>query len=177
MEKSGAKSNDQLSRKLEPQEVDSLVQTPRRSDQAAGDRLRVYRQRFEDLSNEIQITKACEFAGCMLRVSIGMHCKTIHDVDDGLKVRQEHAENIHYLVKIAKSLHGSVVQFFKSKLHVVLIITKSKYRYCKYHTSNDVFSRCKKVHKMATGRSDDELIQSDNKMRIGTRSGKFIIVD
>ena len=25
--------------------------------------------------------------------------------------------------------------------------------------------------------SDDELIQSDNKMRIGTRSGKFIIVD
>ena len=48
---------------------------------------------------------------------------------------------------------------------------------CKYHTSNDVFSRCKSVHKMATGKIDDELIQSDNKMRIGTRSGKFIIVD
>ena len=43
----------------------------------------------------------------------------------------------------------------------------------KYHTSNDVFSRCKSVHKMATGKSDDELIQPDNKMRIGTRSGKF----
>ena len=39
------------------------------------------------------------------------------------------------------------------------------------------FPRCKSVHKMATGKSDDELIQSDNKMRIGTRSGKFIIVE
>ena len=44
---------------------------------------------------------------------------------------------------------------------------------CKYHTSHDVFSRCKSVHKMATEKSDDELIQHDNKMRIGTRSGKF----
>ena len=50
-------------------------------------------------------------------------------------------------------------------------------RWCKYHISNDVFSRCKSVHKMATGKSDDELIQFDNKMRIGTRSGKFITVD
>ena len=39
------------------------------------------------------------------------------------------------------------------------------------------FSRCKSVHKMATGKSDDELIQLDNKMRIGTRSGKFMKVD
>ena len=44
---------------------------------------------------------------------------------------------------------------------------------CKYHTSNDVFSWCKSVHKMATGKSDDGLIQRDNKMRIWTRSGKF----
>ena len=44
---------------------------------------------------------------------------------------------------------------------------------CNYHTLNDVFSRCKSVHKMATGKSDDDLIQQDNKMRIGTRSGKF----
>ena len=43
----------------------------------------------------------------------------------------------------------------------------------KYHTSNDVFSRCKSVHKMATVKSDDELIQLDNNMRIWTRSGKF----
>ena len=48
--------------------------------------------------------------------------------------------------------------------------------WCKYHTSNDVFSRCKSVHKMATGKSDDELRQPDNKMRIGARSGKITIV-
>ena len=47
----------------------------------------------------------------------------------------------------------------------------SNRRVCKYHTSNDVFSRCKSVHKMATGKSDDELIQSDNKVRNWTRSG------
>ena len=32
------------------------------------------------------------------------------------------------------------------------------------------------VHKMATGKSNDELIQSDNKMRIRTRSGKSRII-
>ena len=35
------------------------------------------------------------------------------------------------------------------------------------------FSQCKSVHKMATGKSDDELIQLDNKMRNWTRSGQF----
>ena len=38
------------------------------------------------------------------------------------------------------------------------------------------FSRCKSVHKMATGKSDDELLQIDNKMRIWTRSGKTRIM-
>ena len=51
--------------------------------------------------------------------------------------------------------------------------TSSSSSSCKYHTSNDVFLWCKSVHKMATGKSDDELIQLDNKMRIWTRSGKF----
>ena len=46
-------------------------------------------------------------------------------------------------------------------------------RGCKYHTSNDVLSWCNSVHKMATEKSDDELIQSDNNMRIGTRSGQI----
>ena len=53
-----------------------------------------------------------------------------------LKVRQEHAENIHHLVKIQipQSLHASVdtpktVQFFKSKLRGFLINTESRYRY------------------------------------------------
>ena len=44
---------------------------------------------------------------------------------------------------------------------------------CKYHTSNDVFRGAKCVQKMATGKSDDELLQHDNKMRIWTRSEKF----
>ena len=63
--------------------MDSLVQTPRRNDQAVGDRMRVHHQRFEELSNEIQITKAFESAGFMKRVSIRMYYKTIHDVNDG----------------------------------------------------------------------------------------------
>ena len=83
MEKSVAKVNDQLPQKLEPQELDTSVQTPRRNDEASGDRLRIHHQRFEDLSNEIQITKACESAGFIKRVSIGMYYKTLQDVNDG----------------------------------------------------------------------------------------------
>ena len=49
------------------------------------------------------------------------------------------------------------------------------YRFCKHNTSNDMFSRCKSVQNMATGKSDDQLIQPDNKLKIGTRSGKFRI--
>ena len=39
---------------------------------------------------------------------------------------------------------------------------------CKYNTSNDMFSRCKSVHKMATGKGDDQLIQYDNQLELGT---------
>ena len=49
------------------------VQTPRKNDQAAGDRLRFHHQRFEELSNEIQVTKACETLGFMKNISIGMY--------------------------------------------------------------------------------------------------------
>ena len=41
----------------------------------------------------------------------------------------------------------------------------------------ECFRGAKVCTKIATGKSDDELIQLDNKMRIGTRSGKFKIVD
>ena len=41
-------------------------------------------------------------------------------------------------------------------------------RGCKYNTSNDMFSRCKSVHKMATGKGDDKLIQYDNNLELGT---------
>ena len=62
---SAAKENDQLSQKFEPQEVDSLIRTSRTNVPAEGDRLRVHHQRFEKLSNERQITKACESAWFM----------------------------------------------------------------------------------------------------------------
>ena len=41
---------------------------------------------------------------------------------------------------------------------------------CKHNTSNDMFSRCKSVQNMATGKSDDQIIQPDNKLIIGTKS-------
>ena len=41
-----------------------------------------YLQRFKETSNEIQLPKACEFAGLMRRVSIGKYYKSVHDVDD-----------------------------------------------------------------------------------------------
>ena len=36
--------------------------------------------------------------------------------------------------------------------------------FCKYHTSKDMFPRCKSVHKMATGKSDDELLQHEHEV-------------
>ena len=38
------------------------------------------------------------------------------------------------------------------------------------------FRGAKRVHKMATGKSDDELLQHDNKLRIWTQSGKSRII-
>ena len=38
-------------------------------------------------------------------------------------------------------------------------------RFCKYHTSNDVFPRCKTCAQKTTGKSYDELLQHDNKLR------------
>ena len=51
--KSVAMENHQLSQKLEPQEVDSLEQTPRRNDVAAGHRLRIYLRKFAEMEKEV----------------------------------------------------------------------------------------------------------------------------
>ena len=83
MENSVAKVNDQLCHKLEPQEVDTLVQILGTHVQAARDRLRVHQERFERLSREIKVPQICESAGFMRKVSIGQYFKTIHDVEDG----------------------------------------------------------------------------------------------
>ena len=40
---------------------------------------------LKELSSEVQFTKACESAGLMRRVSIGMHNKTIHNVNAGFE--------------------------------------------------------------------------------------------
>ena len=62
---SAAKENDQLSHKFEAHVVDTVVRTPRTNVPAAGDRLRVHHQKFEELSHEIQIAQAFESAGSM----------------------------------------------------------------------------------------------------------------
>ena len=143
MERSVAKVNDQLSQKLEPQELDSLVQTPRR----------MIKQRETACVIIIKDLKKCRMRSksrqpAHLRDSWGesqSECIaklfTIWLMVWG--ARQEHAERIHYLViiKIPNLLNGSVdtpkwVQFFKSKLCVALINTELKYRY-RQHQETD----------------------------------------
>ena len=77
------KENEQLLKNVKPQEVNSLVQTPRSDNPASGNRLRESLQNFETLEKSIQCTKVCEDASFWKRVSVGMCCKTIADVDDG----------------------------------------------------------------------------------------------
>ena len=66
---------------MKPQEVNSLVQTPRDDQQASGNRLRDALQKFGKLEAEIQFARGA--AIFWERVSVGMQYKTIPDVDDG----------------------------------------------------------------------------------------------
>ena len=54
MEKSIAKVSEQLYRKLELEEVNTLVRTPETNFQAARDRLRDHQEKFVILSREIK---------------------------------------------------------------------------------------------------------------------------
>ena len=85
---------------VKPQEVNSLVQTPRSDNRASVNRRRECLQRFETLENDIQFTRVCEDATFGTRVSIGTSYKTIADEDDGLEIERQHAENTHFFVKI-----------------------------------------------------------------------------
>ena len=88
-----------------------------------------------ELSNETQLTKACESAGFVRRVSIGMHYKTVHDLNNGgfegktgarreyAKPREDKSFRDHCMDRCTPKL----VHFFKSKLHVVLTYTESKH--------------------------------------------------
>ena len=60
--------------------------------------------------------------------------------------------------------------------HSVGVAEQRWKRSCKYHTSNDVFLLCKTCATITTGKSYDELLQHDNKMRIWTQSGKTKIM-
>ena len=83
MEKSVAQEDEQLLKKPEPQEVIFLVQTPRRNDEAVGNRLRECMLKYDDLEKQVQLKRVCEAAAFVSRVSIGMVYKTLHDVNDG----------------------------------------------------------------------------------------------
>ena len=72
-----AKENEQQLKHLNPQEVNSLVQTPRSDDPFSGSRLRECLQNFETLEKEIQFTKVCEDVSFWKGVSVGMCCKTL----------------------------------------------------------------------------------------------------
>ena len=108
--------------------------TPRKNVQAAGDRLRIHHQRLEELPNEIQITKACESARFMSRVSIGQYFiggKTGACRDYALPRDNSDSELIAWIVDTPGS-----VQFFKSKSYVGLINMESKYRH-RQHQETD----------------------------------------
>ena len=56
------KENELILKELKPQEVNSLVQTPRSDDPVSGNSLREHIQNFETLEKEIQIRKVYEDA-------------------------------------------------------------------------------------------------------------------
>ena len=54
--------SEQTQKEVRPQEVNSLVHTPRNDEPASGNRLRECIQNFETLEKEIQFTRVCENA-------------------------------------------------------------------------------------------------------------------
>ena len=63
--------------------MDSLVQTPRRTEGAAGHRLCVYLRQLELLEPEVQFSQIWDSAGFIRRFSVGTLYRTIQDLDDG----------------------------------------------------------------------------------------------
>ena len=80
MEKSVTKKNDQLSKKLDPQEVDLLVLNPMRIKEAAGNSLHDH---LRGLDPEEQFRKIYESGDFMKRTSVGMRYRTIQDLNNG----------------------------------------------------------------------------------------------
>ena len=63
---------------------DHKVHIPRDDQQASGNRFQNARQGFEDLDTETLFASVCGAAAFWELVSVGMRCKTIPDVDDGV---------------------------------------------------------------------------------------------
>ena len=95
-----AKENEQLLKRVKPQELNSLVQTPRSDNLASGNRLRECLKRFETLEKDIQFT--------------------IPDVDDGFGDRtpacrkytllRENSDSRVYATTLGPTFIGPVLQ-------------------------------------------------------------------
>ena len=83
IEKSIAKLNEQLIRKLAPEEVNTLEKTLWTEVQASTNRLRDHEEKFAKLSKEMKVTQTCEIAGFMKKVSRGQCFRTLKDIDHG----------------------------------------------------------------------------------------------
>ena len=112
-EKSVAKENKQLLKNVKPQEVSSLVQTPRSDDGGLGNRLREQVQRFQPLEKEIRFARVCEDATFVRRVSIAMSYKTMPDVDDGFVDRTPSTQRLHTSSRRSKKTES--MQRFQDK--------------------------------------------------------------
>ena len=116
--------------------MDSLVQTPGRTEGAAGHRLCVYLRQLELLEPEVQFSQIWDSAGFIRRVSVGTHYRTGHDLDDGFGDNSS-KQRIHVPSRLhpnPKSNFGSKVtpelaQFFESRPPVILTSTASRFRY------------------------------------------------
>ena len=82
-DKFASKENEEILKMLNPQEVNSLVRTPRNGSPASENGLRESLRNFESLSKTNQFTRICENASFKHRVSAGMRYKTSPDVNDG----------------------------------------------------------------------------------------------
>ena len=84
--------NEKIMKEVRPQEVNSLVQTPRSDDPVSGNRSRECLQNFVTLEKEIQFTKVYEDASFQKRVSFGSSRRWWF-----WRSNFEHAESIHSL--------------------------------------------------------------------------------
>ena len=93
VDKSFSRVNDQLSEKLGPQEVNSLVQNPTRTEGVAGNSLHDHLRRFQGLDPEGEVRKVWESAGFMRRITVGIRYRTIEDVNDVFEKRTGSCRN------------------------------------------------------------------------------------